>query len=265
LRASVGKHIPIEAGRVALDGGRFISVEEAARVMAAMPKPLLCDGEADHGVLAVRCRSLDVSDANERNWFDTTRRSTAERGGFLGWLEDEFGPGDHLVLATGRDEMLAFPHSVVELWHASYEIRSANYSAGGIENPYRYDEPEYREARRLGARALLSFISPADDRSTMQMSTFSLDGPKTPEERADVEKHLIEMARMSRMLLMLPPDDVEPPPSEDESQFRRWKRRNAEHLRESMKKLAPEMEAFFAGREMPPEVAAFIAACRKQG
>ena len=181
----------------------------------------------------------------------------------MGWLEDRYGSGDHSVVAFGRDEHLEVTLSVVELWHARYEIRDVSLRGDDVENPLCVDEPEYREARSLGARALLRFSSPADTRGSGVTFTLPLSESATMEEREQVEKILVEMAESYHMLLALDVDDMLPGPTETESQFRRWQRRSLREHREHMKELAPELEQFFAGREMPPEVAAFIAACRE--
>jgi hypothetical protein len=263
LRASVGKDIPLEPDRVALNGAPATSVDAAAHMLALLPKPTLCSGDVEAGVLSVRCLALDDADPDAQRSFHFHRKDDAEQGGFMGWLEDRYGPGDHAVVIFGRGERLEVTLSVVELWHAHYEIQDVSYRGDDVENPLCDDEPEYREARSLGARALLSFSSPADSRGSGVTFTLPLSESATTEEREQVEKILVDMAESYHMFLTLDVDDMLPAPAETESQFRRWQRRSLREHREHMKQLAPDMERFFAGREMPPEVAAFIAACRE--
>jgi len=265
LRASVGKDIPLGPDRVALDGAPATSVDAAARALMTLPKPTLCYGEGEAGVLSVRCLALDDADADAQRSFHFHRKDDAERGGYMGWLEDRYGPGDHPVVAFGRGERLEVTLSVVELWHAHYEIRDVNYRGDDVANPLCDDEPEYREVRSLGARALLSFSSPADNRgSGMMMFTLPLSESATGEEREMVEQYFIHTAQSYHMLLAVDLEDMLPGPAQSESPFRRWQRRGLRQHREHMKQLAPEMERFFAGRAMPPEVATFIAACRER-
>lgn len=264
LRSSIGKNDVLEPDRVAVNGAPATSVETAAGALATIRKPVKCDAWAEAGVLAVRCRSLDEADEQELESFQFMRGEDAEMGGFMGWLPDRYGSADHPVLVTGRDDSLVLPVSIVDLWHAAYEIDGVNYSADDVENPYNADEPEYQEAKRLGARAILRFSSPVDSQSDGHSFMLPLSDDATEAERDEVEKYLIKMARMSRMTLEIDPDNVEPEAGQDESPWRRWQRRSMHEHRESLKVLAGEMERFFAGRAVPPEVAEFIAACRRQ-
>src|SRR5689334_20551187 len=83
LRASVGKDIPLEPDRVALNGAPATSVDAAARALEALPKPTLCFGDVEAGVLSVRCLALDDADAGAQNRFHFHRKDDAERGGYM--------------------------------------------------------------------------------------------------------------------------------------------------------------------------------------
>ena len=96
------------------------------------------------------------------------------------------------------------------------------------------------------------------------MFTLPLSESATTEEREMVEQYFIHTAQSYHMLLAVDLEDMLPGPAQTESPFRRWQRRGLRQHREHMKQLAPEMERFFSGREMPPEVATFIAACRER-
>lgn len=269
LRASINPDVAFEAGRVFIgDAAVAITVDSAVAELAAMPKPLLCDADVRSGMLDVRCRPLASADKQEQEWFHLTRRDDVERGGYMGYLDDPYGPGDHNVLATGRDESLVVPRSVAELWHSDYELRNVNVTGDDVGNPLLTDDPDYVKARQLGARAILRFSSPAREKGMTGAFMLPLPEHATTEERAQVDSFFVEMAKANRAMLADP--DMMRQMSDTTADtsamtpWRRWQQRAVREQGGMMKRLAGEMEKHFAGRAMPPEVAAFIAECRKR-
>ena len=118
----------------------------------------------------------------------------------MGFLQDQYGPGDHLVAVFGRDDSLIVTHSVVERWSHEYEIDAAGYAADDIDNPWAASEPDYLEARRNGAKGILRFSSPmTPDNFSYSSITLYSDGENVVP--AEAEEHLVQMARMNHGML----------------------------------------------------------------
>ena len=119
LRSSIRKNIALDPGQVAVNGAPAMPVDAAVRKLADIPKPVICHGQAEGGLLAVQSLPLSDADDQEREWFHLRRQDDADRGGFMGWLADRYGSADHIVLATGRGDSLALP---VWLWSSGTPI-----------------------------------------------------------------------------------------------------------------------------------------------
>ena len=159
LCASTPEWRPLDADRVLLAPSTSrVSVDAAARMLAAKPKPLFCDAKAREGALVVHCRTEAEAGTLER-LLHATPRHPAEWGGFMGYLEQRYGPGDHLVAAFGREESFITPHSVVDRWSREYQIAGIGYAADDVNNALAQDWVEYIEARRNGAKGVLRFFS----------------------------------------------------------------------------------------------------------
>ena len=197
LRASVSDSSALAADRVVLgDAPLPLSTEEAAQRLAAMPKPLFCEAEAREGMLVVRYRSLWQAEVFHQQLYEMTRRDHAQYGGFMGFLEEQYGPGDHLVSVSDGNDSIIVPHSVVQCWLREYFIDAAGYSADDIDNPWSANDPGYLEARRRGAKGILSFSS------AVTPSYFSAVSSKGDElATSEAEDHWVKMARMNHGLL----------------------------------------------------------------
>jgi hypothetical protein len=270
LRASIRPDIALDPERVFLDrAATAVSVDSAALQLAAMPKPLLCEADVRSGALDARCRPLASAEKHEQEWYRLTRRDDVERGGFMGYLEVLYGPGDHNVLAIGRGESLMIPRSVAELWKTDYEVQGVNLRGDDVGNPLVTDDADYAKARQLGARGILQFSSPEEHPIITDAFTLPLPEHATAEERARVDSFFIEMAKANRAMLADPEMSRNMLDSTDDTSsavtpWRRWQRRAQREQGKMMKQFAGEMEKHFAGRAMPPDVAAFIAECRKR-
>jgi hypothetical protein len=161
LRASIAESITLEADRVILTpSAEPMSMDVAAQMLAAKPKPLFCDAEAREGTLVVHCRRETEASAFER-FKHGIPRHPAEWGGFMGYLEHLYGPGDHLVAVFGREESLTTPHSVIDRWSREYQIARLGYAGDDVNNALAQTRVEYIEARHNGAKGVIRFFSSA--------------------------------------------------------------------------------------------------------
>ena len=96
-------------------------------------------------MLVVSCQLLSNLDSGEQEYFEILRLDSEKRGGFMGYLEEQYGAGDHLVVVLGRGESLLVPHSIVDGWWREY-------------NPLAASEPEYVDAARVGAKGILRWF-----------------------------------------------------------------------------------------------------------
>ena len=258
LRASIGESTALD--RVLLvPSGSPMSTDAAAQMLAAKPKPLFCDAEAREGTLVVHCRTEAEADALERQ-LHATPRHPAEWRGFMGYLEQSYGPGDHLVAAFGRDESLITPHSVVDRWSREYEIVGIGYAGDEVDNPLAQTRDEYIEARSRGAKGVLLFSSSAD--SKVYSATIALQGNKG-ELSDEAEQQLVEIARMSRLVLQSITDDDPEANLIPFSGWDTWLRQRLKAEKDSLVSTAALLRQAFTGRAMPPDVAAFIEDCDK--
>lgn len=161
LRASIDPQKPLAPGTVVVaPSSTVITVEAAARALAALPKPVSCKATAENGVLTIDCRPLDAGETEWRHYRSAKEFSGGHRG-FMSHTIERYGPSDaHLVAAFGREERLLLPLQVAVDWHRDYMINHVNWRGDDVANKLCQDWPDYQEAKRLGAVALLSFGSP---------------------------------------------------------------------------------------------------------
>lgn len=242
-----------------------LSLDGAATALAAMPKPLVCRASYEEDVLVISCTPLEHADEIDRRIYDMHHNINEDTGGFMSYLPDRYGDGDHLVAAFGYGKTLVFPASVAERWSRDYLIRGCGMTGDDVQNPFAADDPLHREAASLGAKGILRFRSPAEDRGkiTIDVLELPLGDDATPQEKVHAEEFLIRRAQFELRVLEadFASDRV---PEGRNARFRAWveKVERERHLR-LKSHFVPEMEAFYSGREMPEEISALIAACRR--
>lgn len=161
LRASIPESRRLDGDRVLLaPSSSPISADAAAEMLAAKPKPLFCDATARERTLVVHCRTQAEASTLARA-LHATMQYPAEWGGFMGYLQQRYGPGDHLVAVFGREESLLAPRTVVDRWSRDYEIEGIGYAGDDVSNALAQSLDEYIEARHKGAKGVLRFFSSA--------------------------------------------------------------------------------------------------------
>jgi hypothetical protein len=267
LRATIDQSTALAADRVLLDAANApMSTVEAAQLLAAKPKPLFCNAEASDDTLVVSCRTLAEADANESHWFQRKRRNDEDRGGFMGYLEERYGPADHLVAAFGRAESLVLPHSVADRWSREYEIRGASFAADDVDNPLAQSDAAYIDARARGAVGILRFGSSENMCSELivQEIALPLDGIASESERREAEEHLVDIARMYRGILRsFAAADSAVDSTPPRSKWGEWQRKQVQVQRARVAETAEMLRQVFKGRTMPPDVGGFVEECDK--
>jgi hypothetical protein len=126
LRAAITRRIPVRADSFLIGPSRVRVIADSAAIMlAALPKPTLCRGEAERGILLVRCTSLTDEEpteiASQLLMHYSGRYGDISGGGLLASVHARRPmPFDTLhVMCVGRDSMrIAAP--VVERWERDY-------------------------------------------------------------------------------------------------------------------------------------------------
>ena len=268
LFGTIPDYLPLDEGhvRVAPDAA-LLPIGSAARLLASMPKPLLCYAESVNGTLAVTCELLAAASDEDREQFELRLATESERGELLDHLQDRHGEGDHVVAIFGRTHVTCVPLSAVRQWSRDYEIEFSGVMTDDVDNPHAESSPLHATARKLGAKGILQFSSPAANFMTSDGTLFAFPPAKdaSPRDRERLERAMLALAK-TRLLyfedeeeiatverVMVARGEIPADASEDGGRDReRW----WNHM------FASQLEYLFKDRAMPPEAAAFIDACR---
>jgi hypothetical protein len=252
--------------RVAPDAA-LLPVDAAVRLLASMPKPLLCYAENADGTLAVTCELLAAANDEDREQFELRLVTQAEGGELMDHLEERYGDGDHAVTIFARKNVTCVSLSAVRRWSRDYEIDYSGMMTGDVDDPRAVSAPLRVAARKLGAKGILRFTSPAANFMTADGTLLAFPPAEnaSAHERERLERAMLalakarllcfedeeELATVERVLVErgeIPADAVEGAGRDRE----RW----WNHM------FASQLEYLFKERAMPPEAAAFIDACR---
>jgi preprotein translocase subunit Sec61beta len=269
LAGMIPNYERVEAGRVRITpDAAVLTTEEAALLLASMPKPLLCQAESVAGMLEVKCELLAEADFDVQERFDRRRDLDDEGEDHFKFLVDRYGDDDrHLIGAFGRTEPVFVSLAGARRWFRDYEITFANCREDDANNEKAKEDPVYAEARKRGAKGILQFTSPAAQLATVDghLYPFPLSDSAAPEDRRRVERTLIESARH----LLIEMNDEEEMAAVERALVERGEipADSSDHFTQNKdgfmhRVLASQMRVFFEGRELPPECAAFIDACR---
>ncbi len=269
LRGTLPAYEALDDSRVRIaPDNAVLSIDEAVRFLASMPKPLICYGDQVQGTLEIECELAAESTRLDRRIFER-HRHLFDDADPLEQIVERYGDEDHLFAAFSGSDSLLISSAALRRWLRDYQIDFSTYRADDAFNPLVTDDPQYDEARRRGAKGILQLSSPSRDVTTLggRHYPFPLPDSASSADRQGLEKGLIDIAKallpaiedeeeiatIGRSLVdraELPADSV-------------WKhgRDREAHIHEV---LASQMRYFFDGRAAPPEVAAFIDACRKE-
>jgi len=263
LAASAGRDATgAEVGVRIMPATNVLSMESASKALCAMRKPLVCQAMYADGVLAVTCDHLSDAGEFERRVYEMRQKLEAQTGGWMSYITDRYGAGDHLVAAFGSTRSLTVPLSVTERWNRDYLIRGAGFRCDDAHNPLAASDWDYQEAIRIGARGLIRFHMPEDARGaiTFDVLELPLSDEASPEEQEHAELFLLRSAKSQ--LAMLKVDlsgEVDPELSKRNPTFRAWVESSKRERHERLKNnFVPQLEEFFRGRQMPSEVIELI-------
>lgn len=257
-----------ERVRVAPDVA-VLSTDRAARLLASMPKPLICHAESRAGVLEVTCELLAELYGAEQAHFARRYDELGEHGEILSLLAHRYGGDDACVIAAlGRGEPTLVSLAGVRRWSHDYEISYASSRIDDANDPRVSHDGGCDEARRRGAKGVLRFTSAASSLATIDGGQLPFPLPKsaTAEDRRKAERTFVAMAKQHLFeideedeLAAVERDLVERGEIPADS-TERYASTGREYMRGV---LASQMRQFFEEREMPAECAAFIDACRQ--
>jgi hypothetical protein len=245
----------------------LLPLDSAARLLASMPKPLLCYAENVNGTVAVMCELLCEASEEDREQFELRSAIEGEHGEIMAHLKERYGEGDHVVAVFGRTTTTCVPLSAVRRWSRDYEIDYSGMVTDDVDDPLAESSPLHATAQKLGAKGVLQFTSPAATFMTSDGTLMAFPPPENapPHDRERLERAMLalakarllcfedeeEIAAVERVMVArgeIPADSVE---SGGRDRERWWN-----HM------FASQLEYLFKDRAMPPEAAAFIDACR---
>ncbi|HWZ60715.1 MAG TPA: hypothetical protein VNW46_17155, partial [Gemmatimonadaceae bacterium] len=143
LRAAITRRIPVRADSFFVGPSRVrVTADSAASVLAALPKPTVCRGEAEGGTLSVRCASLTEQEpvmiAMQLLMRYSGQFGDISSGGLLRSVNARRPtPFDTLrVLCVGRDT-LVIDAPAVERWERDYypviDSSASGYNMTGMD------------------------------------------------------------------------------------------------------------------------------------
>jgi hypothetical protein len=268
LFGTIPEYQPLDEGhvRIAPDAA-LLPIDAAARLLASMPKPLLCYAENVNGTLAVTCELVDAASDEDREHFELRLATEVEGRQRFDHLLERYGEGDHLIAVFGHTNVTCVPLSAVRQWSRDYEIEFSGLREDDANNPGVESDPEYATARKHGAKGILQFTSPAANFMTADGTLLAFPPAKntSPHDREKLERAMLalakarllyfedeeEIATVERVMVArgeIPADSIEGAGRDRE----RW----WNHM------FASQLEYLFKDRPMPAEAAAFIDACR---
>ena len=252
--------------RIAPDAA-LLPIDSAARLLASMPKPLLCYAENVNGTLAVTCELLAAASEEEREQFELRQATESEGMQLFDHLRERHGDGDHIIAVVGHETVTCVPLSAARQFSRDYEIDFSGFVTDDVDDPQASGSPLRAAARKLGAKGILQFSSPASSFITSDGTLFAFPPSKTasPRDRDRLERAMLTLAK-ARLLYFEEEEDIatvervmvergEIPADAVDGRGRdrdRW----WNHM------FASQLEYLFKDRAMPPEAAAFIDACR---
>jgi hypothetical protein len=245
----------------------LLTVESALRFLASMPKPLICAAAKSGGTLKVTCELVVAADGAEREILERRLELRDEGGALFDDLVDRYGDDHHRVMAFGRKSSVVVSLAGARRWHRDYMIDFVSWRADDAGNSLATSDAQYEEARRVGARGILQFFSPAERVVTSDGTSFPFPLPDsaTNDERMKLEKAMIERAR-SRLVAITEEEDVAAVERQlvERGEIPADSFASYAHDRESLgdKILSSQLQQFFRDKAMPPEVVAFVDACR---
>jgi hypothetical protein len=252
--------------RIAPDAA-LLPIESGARLLASMPKPLLCYADNVKGTLTVSCELLDAASDEAREQFELRLVAEGEGKRPFDDLKERYGDDDHVIAVFGRSHVERVRLSAVRQWSRDYEIDFSQSMTDDADNVRAQRDREYSAARKLGAKGILKFMSPAATLVALDGTRFAFPPSKrvSQRDRERLERAMIAIAKVrllyieaeediatvERMMVengAIPADSI----GNEERDRQTWVNRV----------FASQLEYLYKGRAMPPEAAAFIDACR---
>jgi hypothetical protein len=252
--------------RIAPDAA-LLPIDSAARLLASMPKPLLCYAENANGTLAVTCELLDAASDEEREQFELRQAMEREGSELLGHVRERYGDGDHRIAVFGHAKVTCVPLSAARQFSRDYEIDFSGFVTDDVDSPQASGSPMHAAARELGAQGILQFSSPASSFMTSDGTLYAFPPSKnmSPRDCERLERAMLALAK-SRLLFFEEEEDIATVervmvergeiPADAMDRGGRDRDRWWNHM------FASQLEYLFKDRAMPPEAAAFIDACR---
>ncbi|MDQ2768035.1 MAG: hypothetical protein M3Y30_12865 [Gemmatimonadota bacterium] len=268
LFGTIPEYQQLDEGHVRISpDAALLPIDSAARLLASMPKPLLCYAENVHGTLAVTCELLAAANDEEREQFELRQATEGEGKPLLDHVSERYGDGDHAIAVFGHASAASVPLSAVRQFSRDYEIDFSGFVTDDVDSSRAKSSPLHAAARRLGAKGILQFSSPASNFMTADGTMFAFPPSQdaTPRDRERLERSMLALAK-SRLLYFEEEEDIAtvervmvergeiPADSIDHGG------RDRDRWWNNM--FASQLEYLFKERVMPPEAAAFIDACR---
>jgi protein-arginine kinase activator protein McsA len=168
MRGAIARTRPVNENRYIIEPDSTpISRDDAADILARMPKPLSCQATVRDGVMAIRCRS--ITEPAQRAAWEQHAGHWEKEGGYFPNLRREHGDryAESVIFCLGWRESLVARVAEVERYQREYDAHPAGYSASP-PSAYLATEPEAaRAAHAIGAVYFMKCHSGEDDRAAI--------------------------------------------------------------------------------------------------
>ncbi len=166
MRGAIVRKRPVDENSYIIEPDSTpISRDDAADLLARMPKPLRCHATVRDRFMAVRCRS--ITEPAQRAAWEQHAGFWEKEGGRFSDLRREHGDryAELVVFCLGWRESLVARVAEVERYQREYDAHPAGYSAGPPSAFLATDPDAARAAHASGAAYLMKCHSGRDDRA----------------------------------------------------------------------------------------------------
>jgi len=133
-------------GRFVLESSsEVLNPDQAARLLAGLPKPLRCEGSSRFGTIILRCQRI-TDPVLLKMQQSSADSDLAIHGSYIQTLSNG-APGDPMILVRGYAESCVVPFSALASWFRQYRVVPSVMVIW----------PPDQVARRKGAAAVIEF------------------------------------------------------------------------------------------------------------
>ncbi len=169
MRGAMARKRPVDENRYIIEPDSTpISRDEAADLLARMPKPLRCHATVQDGVMAVSCRS--ITEPSQRAAWEQHARHWEREGGNFPDLRQKHGARypELVIFCLGYRESLITRVAEVERFQREYDAYPLGHNASPPSAYLATNPDAARAAHASGAAYLMKCYFSRDERATQE-------------------------------------------------------------------------------------------------